>query len=157
MADEINSPPHYSQGDVECIEALEAIGIAEDYCRGNAIKYLWRLRAKGEALADVRKALWYVTRLAGYVEAEDAERKEIKQLLKDIYDPPRCATSSTIYPGHAELDDAERNGPQPPRPDQAGVGDVPKEPPCVGPGLQLPCCGGDCHSAHENDCEAVAR
>lgn len=72
MTDIVNHPPHYTQGAVECIEALEAIGIAADYCRGNAIKYLWRLDDKGKSLEDARKAQWYINRLIGYLEAEYA-------------------------------------------------------------------------------------
>lgn len=67
----VNHPPHYCQGGMECIQALEALGIAEDYCRGNALKYLWRLKDKGKAVEDARKAKWYVERLLGYLEAKE--------------------------------------------------------------------------------------
>lgn len=61
--DPVNHPSHYTQGEIECIDALEAIGIGPDFCRGNAIKYLWRIGLKGDPLEDARKAQWYVNRL----------------------------------------------------------------------------------------------
>jgi hypothetical protein len=72
MTDIVNKPPHYCQGGVECIEAIEALGIHREYVRANAIKYLWRLNDKGKSLEDARKAQWYINRLVGYLEAEYA-------------------------------------------------------------------------------------
>jgi hypothetical protein len=67
MSDPVNSPDHYRQGDIECIDAIQAALTPEEfagYCKGNAIKYIWRERHKGgrESLA---KARWYVERLFG--------------------------------------------------------------------------------------------
>ena len=68
MTDPVN-PEHYRQGGIECIDAIEAALTPEEfrgYCKGNAIKYIWRMNhhAKGgrESLA---KARWYVDRLLG--------------------------------------------------------------------------------------------
>ncbi|MTV47217.1 DUF3310 domain-containing protein, partial [Streptococcus pneumoniae] len=50
--DEVNHPPHYTSGGIECIAAIEAALTAEEfrgYCKGNAIKYVWRERHKGGA------------------------------------------------------------------------------------------------------------
>ena len=69
--DPVNSPTHYT-GSIECIDALESIGLGEHFCQGNAIKYLWRLGKKDDALQDARKAQWYVNRLV-----EILERKPI--------------------------------------------------------------------------------
>ena len=66
--DHVNSPPHYTQGDIECIDALTAIGVAEDFCRGNAIKYLWRMADKDDRLEDAKKARWYINRLIRILE-----------------------------------------------------------------------------------------
>lgn len=63
-ADNINHPAHYTQGGVECIDAIEAAtgdGFA-GYCAGNVIKYLFRYRHKGGA-EDLKKARWYLDRL----------------------------------------------------------------------------------------------
>ena len=64
--DPVHHPPHYRQGNIECIDAIEAaLGThgAVDYCRGCAIKYHWRMLDKGGA-EDARKAAWYSTRAA---------------------------------------------------------------------------------------------
>lgn len=64
--DEVNHPAHYTSGSVECIDALAAALGTEGfrgYCRGNIIKYLWRLGAKGDPATDARKAAWYANRL----------------------------------------------------------------------------------------------
>ena len=67
MTDMVNSPPHYTQGAVECIDALHsALGTEgfKAYCRGAAIKYLWRTGLKGDqGLQDLHKAQWYLSRL----------------------------------------------------------------------------------------------
>lgn len=60
------SPAHYKQGGIECIDAIKAataglIGI-QAVCVGNAIKYSWRFKRKNGA-EDIRKAIWYLERL----------------------------------------------------------------------------------------------
>jgi len=63
--DMVNSPPHYNQGDIECIDAIRSAlgpeGFAA-YCRGNIIKYNWRCDHKA-GVQDVEKAQWYVDKL----------------------------------------------------------------------------------------------
>ena len=61
----VNSPPHYKQGDVECIEAIKSATGAEyqGYLQGNIMKYIWRYRAKGQRLNDLKKAQWYLKEL----------------------------------------------------------------------------------------------
>ena len=69
MNDQIN-PDHYRQGDIECIDAIEAALTPEEfrgYCKGNVIKYTWRERHKGEAVS-LAKARWYLNRLLGKLE-----------------------------------------------------------------------------------------
>lgn len=66
MSDNINHPAHYTQGGVECIDAIEAAvtGLSgiEAVCTGNAIKYLWRWKRKN-GIEDLEKARWYIDRL----------------------------------------------------------------------------------------------
>jgi hypothetical protein len=67
MADTVNSPAHYRQGGIECIDAIEAALTAEEfrgYCKGNALKYIWRERHKGQN-ESLRKARWYINRALG--------------------------------------------------------------------------------------------
>jgi hypothetical protein len=63
-ADPVNHPPHYNQGEIECIDAIRA-ALGRDgfiaYCQGNALKYLWRHEHKG-GVEDWRKADWYINR-----------------------------------------------------------------------------------------------
>ena len=61
----VNSPPHYKQGDVECIEAIKAAtgDGYQGYLQGNVMKYIWRYRAKGQAINDLKKAEWYLKEL----------------------------------------------------------------------------------------------
>lgn len=73
MPDMVNHPPHYTASSVECIDALEAT-LGTDgflaYCRGCAIKYLWRSPLKGSMLEDLKKAQWYINRIIAKLEAE---------------------------------------------------------------------------------------
>ena len=63
--DMVNSPPHYTHGDIECIDAIRAAlgpeGFAA-FCRGNVIKYNFRCDHKG-GVQDVEKAEWYLDKL----------------------------------------------------------------------------------------------
>ena len=54
MSDPVNHPPHYTchPSGVECIEITEHMS----FCLGNAIKYIWRADAKGNAIEDLEKA-----------------------------------------------------------------------------------------------------
>lgn len=64
QSDMVNSPPHYNQQGIECIEAIEAAcgdGF-EYYLQGNIMKYLWRYRYKNGA-EDLKKAHWYLEKL----------------------------------------------------------------------------------------------
>jgi hypothetical protein len=62
--DLVSAPPHYRQGDIECIDAIRAALTEEEfrgYCKGNALKYIWRERHKGGD-ESVAKAEWYLER-----------------------------------------------------------------------------------------------
>ena len=64
--DDITKPKHYTQGSVECITALESMLGREsfiDHLRAQALKYIWRLRHKGDPLEDAKKAQYYLGRL----------------------------------------------------------------------------------------------
>lgn len=74
--DNVNHPLHYTQGGIECIDALEAAtcnlrGI-EAICVGNAIKYLWR-QDKKNGIEDLKKAIWYIERLISLKSEETIE------------------------------------------------------------------------------------
>jgi len=73
VVDMVNSPPHYNQTGIECIDAISA---ATDtnfkyYLQGNIMKYLWRFDYKDKPLEDLQKAKWYLDRLIEEVMASD--------------------------------------------------------------------------------------
>lgn len=73
--DNVNHPSHYTQGGIECIEAIKASLGAEGfqaYCKGNIEKYLWRYEFKN-GLEDLKKARWYLDRLIKEKETENGK------------------------------------------------------------------------------------
>jgi hypothetical protein len=58
--DLVNHPKHYTShpSGVECIQVTEHMG----FNLGNAMKYIWRADEKGNAVEDLRKAVWYINR-----------------------------------------------------------------------------------------------
>tara|TARA_R100001082_G_scaffold15263_1_gene7830 strand:- start:437 stop:742 length:306 start_codon:yes stop_codon:yes gene_type:complete len=72
--DMVNSPPHYNQCGIECIDAIRASMSPLEFCgylKGNAQKYLWRYRYKGKMKEDLEKAHWYLTKLIEEVSKDD--------------------------------------------------------------------------------------
>lgn len=73
--DMVNHPPHYEDGKVECIDAMEeAIGWEGivSFCIGNAFKYIWRCRKKHlSPLEDLKKARWYIDKAIEKLEVND--------------------------------------------------------------------------------------
>lgn len=66
QGDNVNHPTHYTDGGIECIEAIEAQLTLEEYrgyLRGNCAKYLWRCNLKAATLEDLKKCRWYLNRL----------------------------------------------------------------------------------------------
>jgi len=65
--DEVNSPPHYAKGDVECIEAIKASMTLEayrGYLKGSIQKYVWRYENKNdEPEKHLQKARWFLEKL----------------------------------------------------------------------------------------------
>jgi len=77
MRDYVDSPSHYTGGEIECIDAIEAMLSAEGfegYLRGQILKYTWRFRQKktlhgmevAEGQQDLEKAQWYQHRLMDF-------------------------------------------------------------------------------------------
>ena len=64
--DMVNHPPHYTDGRVECIDAIQASmsdEAFEGFLKGQVMKYIWRYDKKGKPLEDLKKAEWYLQRL----------------------------------------------------------------------------------------------
>lgn len=64
----VEHPNHYNShpSGVECIEIIEHM----NFCRGAAMKYLWRAGLKDDAVEDLRKAIWYINREIQRLEKE---------------------------------------------------------------------------------------
>jgi hypothetical protein len=62
----VESPPHYNNGGIECIDYLKDnmpwVGYT-GYLEGNCKKYLHRWRYKKKPVEDLKKARWYLDRL----------------------------------------------------------------------------------------------
>lgn len=74
QADKVNNPSHYTQGSIECIDAMEAMLSRDEfigYLRGNIFKYQWRYKDKN-GLEDLKKANWYSAKL---LELEELDSK----------------------------------------------------------------------------------
>jgi hypothetical protein len=66
VSDPVSQPDHYRQGDIECIDAIQAALTPEEFrgfCKGNVLKYLWRINHKGSKIQDGEKAAWYLAKL----------------------------------------------------------------------------------------------
>jgi hypothetical protein len=59
-AEAIDNPPHYRFSNIEPIVAIEAWQLG--FHLGNVIKYVARAAHKGQRLADLKKARWYLDR-----------------------------------------------------------------------------------------------
>ena len=69
--DNVNHPSHYTQGKIECIDAIEEstkglLGISA-VCVANVIKYIWRYKFKN-GIEDLKKARWYLDKLIAHEE-----------------------------------------------------------------------------------------
>ena len=66
--DVVNHPKHYTQGEIECIDAIKYINDKlhmegyEGYCLGNFIKYIWRCNFKN-GWEDIDKSIFYLNEL----------------------------------------------------------------------------------------------
>lgn len=75
-ADAVNHPAHYTFGDIECIDAIQA-SLGDEgfvsFCRGTAMAYVWRAGRKEATSQDLAKAAWYMNRaekVAAVLEAQ---------------------------------------------------------------------------------------
>lgn len=79
-------PPHYNQGSIECIDALQSmLGHAGfvAFLRGQVVKYLWRGLHKQDTIQDCQKAAWYLARLNQVLAAVELEKKTDPRRAED--------------------------------------------------------------------------
>jgi hypothetical protein len=80
--DPVNHPSHYTQGGIECIDAIEAALTPEEFIgflKGQVFKYTWRLGHKDRASQDQAKALWYGNRLREFLEKQESPFAPVKE------------------------------------------------------------------------------
>jgi hypothetical protein len=74
--DAVDHPVHYTSSSAKCLcgETIECIQITEHmgFNLGNALKYIWRCDLKSDAIEDLRKAAWFISR-------EIAKREKISK------------------------------------------------------------------------------
>lgn len=62
MNNPVEHPSHYTNGSIECIDAIRASMSDKgfiDYCKGNVMKYIFRWEHKG-GVEDLKKAQVYL-------------------------------------------------------------------------------------------------
>lgn len=63
----VDHPAHYNTvPGIECIDVVQHF----TFIRGSAMKYLWRAGHKGNAVEDLRKAIWYIEREIAQLEGK---------------------------------------------------------------------------------------
>lgn len=76
MKDMVNHPPHYTGGEIECIDAIEEaikdLKGSEAWNTGNVIKYSWRWKNKN-GVEDLQKARFYLNRLITQLSSESSK------------------------------------------------------------------------------------
>ena len=119
MIDNVNHPKHYTQGGIECIDALKAATVGktgiEAVCVANVIKYCWRYEEKN-GLEDVKKAQFYINRLIqeleekkenySFTDPDDVvgDCNECANYNMDEDSEPCCNCKNTAVPGTPEYD-----------------------------------------------------
>ena len=92
------NPDYYKVGGGDLTDLIVAYGL--DFCRGNAVKYLFRAGRKGDELLDARKALWYVQR---WIERLTGEKTQPSAVADDIKDLRLC---DAVCKAFQKLEDA---------------------------------------------------
>lgn len=83
----VNHPSHYSNGEIECIDAmLSAFGYEDTmaFCKLNAMKYIWREQNKN-GKEDMSKAKWYIEKWL------ELSEKMMNDDLDDFFEYHSCA------------------------------------------------------------------
>jgi len=62
---------HYSEGEVQTLDFIEACGDAKAFCRGNILKYASRYDKKGTPRKDILKIIHYAMLLLHFSDKEN--------------------------------------------------------------------------------------
>jgi len=66
---------HYSEGEVQTLDFIEACGDAKAFCRSNILKYASRYDKKGTPRKDILKIIHYAMLLLHFNDKEDTDGK----------------------------------------------------------------------------------
>ena len=87
--DPVQKPEHYSTGEVECIDAMEAMVSKVEsisphvlYCWQAAFKYIWRWHKKN-GIQDIDKCIWYLERMKDKLDIKKTLEEEAQEFLFD--------------------------------------------------------------------------
>lgn len=83
--DNVNHPAHYTQGGVECIDAMEAAfgkKVVADFCKCNVFKYTFRSGMK-QPKESIEKAEWYLKK---YMELAEEFLEEWRVCSNGLYE-----------------------------------------------------------------------
>jgi hypothetical protein len=91
--DPVNYPHHYTShpSGVECNDITQHMG----FNLGNALKYIWRADLKGDAIEDMEKARWYISKEIAKRRQAEAEQPD---LFTKVSDEVPCDTSPATAP-----------------------------------------------------------
>lgn len=101
----VNSPKHYNQGEIECIDAIESAVVnlngIEAYLVGNAIKYIWRHKQKG-GIESLEKAIWHLERQIDILidtedELEFKSESDFTYLTNPLKQKNKCKSDNAIF------------------------------------------------------------
>lgn len=82
--DSVNHPQHYNQNGIECFDVISAFfgkEALEDFCLGNALKYLMRCQHKGKYIEDLKKAKFYIEKILAL---RGEPQADLNQILEEI-------------------------------------------------------------------------
>ena len=83
--DKVNHPLHYTDGNIECLDAIESALTPEEYrgyLKGVIMKYIWRSELKGKPLEDNLKAEFYLKRLINL--RRNSEESDLVKPIKKV-------------------------------------------------------------------------
>jgi len=79
VQDAVQHPQHYCRGKIEVIDFIEDQEM--DFRAASALKYICRYRHKGKPIEDLRKAVWYLTRIIQELEKESGREEESERRI----------------------------------------------------------------------------
>ena len=100
MYDNVNKPQHYTEGGIECIDAMiqtQGVSAVIDFCVCNAFKYIWRHNRKN-GNEDLFKAQWYINKACELIGNSD-KKNPYEKLAVRIDD----TVSLEQFPSVAEM------------------------------------------------------